>query len=173
MGSLKRHITAQDGPKYYCDYCDGNKSFAREDKFIDHLRASHKFGDKAIAQFRTQARAQSKGNGNTSTVSATGTGQPVSTSAGNDAGSGVASMGQMAYSADTSAGSSGGVDGVMNDFPMFSAAGLQPFAPVEDYSWIDAAGDFAGFDFSGLDFSGVDFAEFDGDMDLSIMDNHL
>lgn len=167
LGSLNRHVTAKDRPKHYCDYCDSNKGFAREDKLIDHLRASHKFGEKAIAQVRSQARVQLQSNNLAPpTVATTGTGQPVSTSAGYDAGSGAVSMGQVVFSAGTSAGLSGSFDAGINEFTMSSAVELQPSAPVEDYSWIGAAEDFASFDFSGLDFSHVDFADCDGTMDF-------
>lgn len=174
LATLNRHIAAQAGPHYYCDYCDDNKGFAREDKLIDHLRASHRFGENAIAHFRSHARVQVQGNGHAPpTVATTGADQPVSTSAGHHAGSGAVSVGQAVFSAGTSSGPSGSFDGGMNNFPVFSAAELQPFAPVEDYSWLGAAEDFTGFDFSGLDFAGVDFADFDGGMDLSGMDSHL
>lgn len=170
---MNRHIVAQAGPKHYCTYCDSNKGFAREDKLIDHLRASHKFGDRAIAQFRSQARSQTNGDGHaSSTVATTSAGLPVSTSAGcGFAPGGIAA--QAGYSAGPAAGPAGIFDVGLVDFPMFSAAELQPFAPMEDYSWMGAAEDLAGFDFSGIDFSGVNFADFDGDMDLSGMDNNL
>lgn len=166
LATLNRHIAAQAGPKHQCTYCDGNRGFAREDKLIDHLRVSHKFGENAIAQFRSQARAQPKVNGHTSsTVATPGAGLPVSTFAGCDAAPGGIGA-QAGYSAGPAAGPAGIFDGSLADFPMFSTAEFQPSAPVEDYSWLGAAEDFAGFDFSGIDFSSVDFADFDGNMDF-------
>ncbi|KAK7698644.1 hypothetical protein SLS64_012383 [Diaporthe eres] len=169
LATLNRHIAAQAGPKHNCIYCDGNKGFAREDKLIDHLRASHKFGDNAIAQFRSQARAQPKGNGCASpTVAATGTALPVSTAAGYDAAPGGISLGGAGYSAGPSTVPSGIFNGGITGFPMFSAADNQPFGPVEDYSWLGATEDFMDFDFTGIDFAGVDV-----DVDMSGMDGDL
>lgn len=56
---------------------------------------------------------------------------------------------------------------------MFSAAEIQPFGSVEDFSWLGAAEDFAEFDFSGIDFTGIDFAGVDGDVDMSGMNGDL
>lgn len=183
LATLNRHIAAQAGPKHHCIYCDDNKGFAREDKLIDHLRASHKFGDKAIAQFRGQARAQRDGNEYASPAAATtGVALSVSVSAGHDGAPGGI-PGQAENSAGPSAVPAGIVNGGLADFAMFSAADLQPSGSVQDYSWAGAAVDFAGVDFSGLDFSGVDFsgvdfsgldfADVDGDLDMAGMDGGL
>lgn len=178
LATLNRHIEAQAEPKYHCIYCDSGKGFAREDKLIDHLRASHKFGKKAIAQIRSQTRAQRKGNGRASpAVAAIGAELPISTSAGYDAAPGGA-PGQAGNSAGPSTGPASVVHGGLPDFAMFSATDLQPFGSVQDYPWTGAAGDFADFDFSGLDFSGVDFsgldfADIDGDLDMSGVDGSL
>ncbi|KAG6358242.1 hypothetical protein INS49_014126 [Diaporthe citri] len=174
LATLNRHIAAQAGPKHRCIYCDGNKGFAREDKLIDHLRASHKFGDKAIAQFRSQARAEPKGNGlASSAVAATGTALPVSTAAGYDTAPGGMALGHAGYSAGPSAVPSGVFDGGITDFPMFSAAEIRPFGSVEDYSWLGAAENFMDFDFSGINFAEVDFTSVDGDLDMSGMGGDL
>lgn len=171
---MNRHIATQAGPKHHCTYCDGNKGFAREDKLIDHLRASHKFGDKAIAQFRSQARAQPNGNGHAFPAVATaGASLPVSTSAGYDAAPGDIVLGGAGYSAGPSGDPSGVFNGSIADFPVFSAADLQPFESVEDYSWLGAAENFADFDFSGIDYADVDFAGVDGGVDMSGMDGEL
>lgn len=173
LATLNRHIAAQAGLKNYCDYCDNNKGFAREDKLIDHLRASHKFGENAIAQFRSQARAQPKANGRaSSTVATPGAGLPVSTSAGCGAApDGIAA--QAGYPTVPAVGPAGIFDSGLVDFPMVSVAELQASGAVDDYSWVGATEDFAGFDFSGLEFSVVDFAGFDNNMDLSGMGDHL
>lgn len=183
LATLNRHIEAQTSPKHHCTYCDDNKGFAREDKLVDHLRASHKFGDKAIAQFRSQARSQRDGNEYASPAAATtGVALSVSVSAGHDAAPGGI-LGQAENSAGPSAVPAGIVHGGLADFAMFSAADLQPLGSVQDYSWAGAAVDFAGVDFSGLDFSGVDFsgvyfsgldfADVDGDLDMAGMDGGL
>lgn len=171
LATLNRHIAAQAGPKHYCDYCDDNKGFAREDKFVDHLRGSHKFGDKVIAQIRSQTRVQPEATGRGQpTVGTTGVVLPVSTSAGFDAAAGI---GQGGYSAGTSAGPAGIVDGGLDDFSMFSGAGAQPFGLVEDHPFFGASEDLTSFDFSGIDFAGVDFASFVGDLNMSGMDNSM
>lgn len=168
LGSLDRHITAQDGPKYYCDYCDDSKGFARLDKLVDHLRDTHKFGDKAIALARNQARVQSDGSGHPPfRDAATGTALPVSTSVAHDAA--MEGISQTGYSAGPPAGPTGSLDGGLAEFNMSSAAEFQGFGAVDDYSRIAATEDFVGFDVSGLDLSGVDLADFDMDMDISGM----
>ena len=53
LATLNSHIAAQAGPRHYCIYCDDDKAFAPEDKLIDHLRGSHKFGEQAVAQSRS------------------------------------------------------------------------------------------------------------------------
>lgn len=165
---MNRHIAAQSGPKHHCTYCDGNKSFAREDKLIDHLRASHKFGENAIAQFRRRTRASPQGNGNTSfKVATTGTALPGSISGGYEAALGVV-VGQAGYSA----GPAGMVDGDLADFLMPSAAELQPFGFVQDYPLFDSTEDFMDFDFSGVDLAGVDPAGVNGDLYMLGMETH-
>lgn len=178
LAILNRHIAAKAGPKHHCTYCDDSKGFAREDKLVDHLRGSHKFGDDAIAQFRDRVRSRRDGNGQASPAAATtGTALPVSAAAGNDATPGGIS-GQTGYSTGLSTAPASVVHGGVADFPMLSAAGLQPSGPVEDYSWTGAAENLAGFDFSGVDFDGFDFSAFDfadvdGDLDMSGMDGGL
>lgn len=149
-------------------YCDGNKGFAREDKLIDHLRASHKFGDNAIAQFRSQARAQPNDNGHATPVVATaGTALPVSTSADYGAAPGGIALGDAGYPAGAGFGPSGISDVGITGFPMSGAADIQPFGSVEDFSWISGDEDFMEIDFSGIDFAGVDFTGVNGDIDMS------
>lgn len=173
LATLNRHIAAQAGPKHHCTYCDDNKGFARQDKLIDHLRASHKFGDKAIAEFRRKARAQPQVNVNASPAAATtGTALPVSTSAGHTAVLG-GTVGQAGYSAGPSVGLAGVVDGGLADFPMFNAAEIQPFGSVDDYPLFDGAEDLMDFDFSGIDFTGADFTGFNGDLDMFGMGNKV
>lgn len=157
LATLNRHITTQAGPKHHCTYCDGNKGFAREDKLIDHLRASHKFGDRAIAQFRSQARAQPEGNG----LAATGTALPVSTLNGYGAAPGDFALGHTGYPAGPSVVPSEVFNGGIAEFPMFSAAEIQPFE------------NFMDFDFSGLDFVELDFTGVNGDLDMSGVDGDL
>lgn len=173
LATLTRHIAAQAGPKHHCTYCDNKKGLARQDKLIDHLRASHKFGDQAIAQFRSQARAQPQVNGHASSAAATtGTALPVSTSAGFDAVPG-GTVGQAGYSDGPSDGPAGIVDGGLPDFPMFSIAEIQPFGSVEDYPLYDGTKNLMDLEFSGIDFAGVDSTGVGGDLDMSGMDNIL
>ncbi|KAI7778894.1 hypothetical protein LA080_001585 [Diaporthe eres] len=56
---------------------------------------------------------------------------------------------------------------------MFSAAEIQPFGSVEDYSWLSAAEDFMDFDFSGIQFAEVDFTGVNGDPKMPGMDGGL
>ncbi|KAJ0116749.1 hypothetical protein J7T55_009899 [Diaporthe amygdali] len=143
LATLNRHIAAQAGPKHHCDYCDDNKSFARPDKLIDHLRASHKFGEKAIARIRGQGDDQpgNLGRGIPITTAAD-LALPATISAGNEAALGDVVMGQ----AGSSAGPAGFFDGDLNDFPSFNVEEFQPLSTSMDYPWLDAAGEFAGVD---------------------------
>lgn len=167
LGSLNRHIAVQAGPKHHCDYCDDNKGFARSDKLIDHLKASHNFGEKVIAQFRIQARTEPKGKGPVSSAVVTTTiNLPISTSAGYNAVPGGL-IDQAGYSAGPSAGPASIVDGGLDGFSTSSAADVQPFVFDQDYP----AEDLAGFDFNDIDLTGFDFSGVDWDMDMTGMNN--
>lgn len=192
LATLNRHIADQAGPKHYCDYCDDNKGFTREDKLIDHLRAGHKFGEKAIVQVRSRTRAKAEANGLASSAAmTTGTALAVSTTIGHHAVPDATVAGPSGASAGLSAGSAGNFDYGSVDLSMFNAVELQPFntgsqnsfpGAAESFSGSNVSGvefsgdDFAGFDISGvdfteLDFTGVDFAHVDRDVNVSGIDN--
>lgn len=143
LATLNRHIAAQAGPKHHCDYCDDNKGFARSDKLIDHLRASHKFGEKAIARIRGQGGDQPGNLGLGVPMATTADlALPATTSAGHDA----ALDHVMIHQAGPSAGPADFFDGGLNNFHSLNAEEFQPFNAVMDYPWLDAAGAFTGVD---------------------------
>lgn len=164
LSTLNRHIAAQAGPKHHCSYCDDNRGFAREDKLIDHLRASHKFGEKAIAQFRSQARSHSGVNGLASSTTATpGSSLAVSTSAGHQAALDVTAAGLqnlLGYSNGPPADPVGVFDNGIVNHSGFNYAGLQPFSTAGQDLWPGASGDRA-FNVFGGGFDGDHFSSFD------------
>lgn len=165
LSTLNRHIAALAGPKHHCNYCDDNRSFAREDKLIDHLRASHKFGEKAIAQVRRQARSRSGVKGLASSTTTTpGTSLTVSTSAGHQAALDVTGAGLQdlsGYSTGPSADPIGIFHHGVVDHSGFNDAGLQPFSTAGHQPLAGASGDVAGFNVFGGGFHGDHFAHFD------------
>lgn len=165
LSTLNRHIAAQAGPKHHCSYCDDNRGFMREDKLIDHLRASHKFGEKAITQFRGQARSQSGVNGlASSTATMPGTSLTVSTSTGHQAALDVAAadlQGLPGYSTGPSADPIGVFHrGVVDQFT-FNDAGLQPSSTAGHHPLAGTSGDVAGINVFGGGFHGDHFTRFD------------
>lgn len=163
LSTLNRHIAAQAGPKHHCSYCDDNRGFAREDKLIDHLRASHKFGEKVIAQFRCQARSQSGVSGRASAATTADTVLPALTSTGDNAAPDVTAAGLQGlpgYSAGPSTGPIGVFhDGVV-DHSAYSDAGPQPFSTAGHYPLAGASGDVADSNVFGGGFHGDHFARF-------------
>lgn len=101
--TLTRHVSSHDvaGPKYPCEWCD-DKSFPRRDKLRDHIRAFHRFGPRALRQFREDTMAETTQSNTSSSLDSSMTSSPTLSSQHNPALRGLAFPAPIPASASAS-----------------------------------------------------------------------